>query len=241
MDRADPSSAEGDAQPRTRFVFGPVAREYDCWYRTSAGRAHDRVQKADVDTLLPRPRPGAELLDVGCGTGHWTRFFAGLGYQVHGVDLSGEMIAVAEAHDAPICTFAVADAAYLPFPDARFDVVAAMAVLEFVPDAAAVIREMARCTRGGGSILIGTLNRLSELNRRRLAGGKEPYVSAKLLAPDELKGLLSAYGEVRMRASSLPAADTDSRSGASAVDHDTRRAPSRPLLNGPFLVAEVQR
>jgi len=44
-----------------------------------------------------------------------------------------------------------------------------------------------------------------------------------------------------MRASSLPAADKDSRSGASVVDHDTRRAPSRPLLNGPFLVAEVQR
>lgn len=204
---------------KTRFDFGPLARTYDSWYETDAGRAHDRVQKADVEELLPRPRSGAELLDVGCGTGHWSRFFAGLGYRVHGVDLSDEMISVAMIDPVPGGSFTVADAARLPFPDARFDIVAAMGVLEFVPDAGAVVREMARCTRSGGSLLIGTLNRLSDLNRRRLAAGTEPYASAELLAPHELKDLLCPYGTVRMRASS----------------------PQRRRLQGPFLVADVHR
>lgn len=236
MERSQHAS-EGRA--KTRFDFNPVAREYDRWYETDAGRAHDRVQKADVEALLPTPGDGAELLDVGCGTGHWSRFFAQLGYHVHGVDLSPDMVAVAEAEPAARCRFAVADAAHLPFPDARFDVAAAMAALEFVPDTPAVVREMARCTRPGGSLLIGTLNRLADLNRRRLAAGQEPYVSARLLTPDELEELLAPYGSVRMRASSPREGEAD-RHSRTRNDHRAPGAGRLRELDGPFIVAEVR-
>ncbi len=241
MDPEQDSPGAQDARPKTRFDFGPLALDYERWYETEAGRLHDRAQKADVKVLLPRPRAGARLLDVGCGTGHWSRFFAALGYEVHGVDLSAAMITVAESRHTPGCSFAVADAARLPFPDARFDVVAAMAVLEFVPGQEAAVREMARCTRPGGTLLIGTLNRLAELNRRRLAAGEQPYASARLLAPDELEGLLSPYGAVRMRASSPEEADPGSRETTGAASGPGRRPGAQAALTGPFLVAEVQR
>jgi len=217
------------------FDFGPLAQGYERWYATPAGRAHDRVQKADVQRLLRPAAVGETLLDVGCGTGHWSSFFAEMGYRVTGIDVAPEMVEVAQS-TVPDWTFQVADAHDLPFEDGTFDVVAAMATLEFLPDPAAAVREMARCARRGGHLLIGTLNRLAPLNQHRLSKGKPPYSSAHLFSPEELRNLLAPWGRVRMVASASPG-------------HAHRLRPKRIVgritglrsrLNGPFLVAEVR-
>lgn len=189
-----------DHRDRSLFDFAPLAGQYDQWYATPAGRAHDRAQKRDVRRLLPRASAGQALLDIGCGTGHWSAFFAEMGYRVTGVDIAETMIEVARSA-VPQCTFQVADACRLPFDDGTFDVAAAMATLAFVPDAAAAVGEMARCTTTGGRLLVGALNRLAPLNQHRLARRKEPYASGQLLSPAEVKCLLSPYGRVRMIAS----------------------------------------
>ena len=221
---------------RSLFDFGPLAREYDRWYETPAGQAHDRVQREDVRRLLRPGRAGERLLDVGCGTGHWNSFFAGMGYQVTGIDIAPEMIEVARTA-VPECSFQVGDACELPFDDASFDVATSMATLEFIPDPATAVREMVRCVKAGGSLLIGTLNRLAPLNRHRLAKDKQPYASAHLLSPDELHSLLAPRGRIRM-AASFPR----QRKGRSLLP--TRIASRLPVLRGrlpgPFIVAEVR-
>jgi len=222
--------------PNSLFDFGPEAVTYERWYDTPTGRAHDRVQKQDVRTMLRPAKAREQLLDVGCGTGHWSRFFRSLGYQVNGVDVSPEMIAVARAA-LPGCAFEVGDARALPFKDESFAVVASMATLEFIPDAAAAVREMARCAKPGGAVLIGTLNRSATLNQQRLSSGQQPYASANLLAPDELEELLRPYGSVRMVASPVE------RSGARLVLARALRRYARkpqPALSGPFIVAEAR-
>jgi ubiquinone/menaquinone biosynthesis C-methylase UbiE len=222
---------------RRRFNFGTLAQEYERWYETPAGQTHDLVQREDVRRLLRVGQAGERLLDVGCGTGHWSSFFAGMGYQVTGIDIELEMIEVARA-DLPTGSFQVADACELPFADASFDVVASMATLEFVPAPATAVREMARCAKSGGSRIVGTLNRLALLNRQRLSAGKEPYISAHLFSPNEVRSLLAPWGEVHMVASSP----------------GERKTPRLLLgrlagqlltflgwLRGPFIVAEVRR
>lgn len=218
------------------FAFGPLAAEYDRWYDTPAGRAHDRVQKADVRQFLDPVSDGETLLDVGCGTGHWSAFFAKLGYKVTGVDVDPAMIEVARSK-VPDCTLQVVDAHNLPFDDGAFDVVTAMAALEFLPDQSAAIGEMVRCCRKGGRILIGTLNRLAMLNKRRLSQAKPPYSSAHLLSPDELWSLLAPLGRVRMVASSPSQDDTRPTQPGHVVERITGRQSE---LGGPFIVAEVR-
>lgn len=183
----------------SRFDFGTMAEGYDRWYETPGGSIHDGRQKSIVRRVLPPSAVGAALLDVGCGTGHWSRFFSSLGYRVFGVDLSPEMAHQARCNDQTHGPVAVADAGVLPFRSGTFDVVAAVAVIEFVIHLDAVISELVRCVRSNGAILVGTLNRLARLNRDRVTAGKEPYCSACLLSPPELEDLLAPIGTVEMQ------------------------------------------
>jgi SAM-dependent methyltransferase len=75
-------------------VFGAYSRYYNLFYRDKdyAGEA------AYVHDLIQAHRPGAKsVLDLGCGTGRHDVALAQRGYEVTGVDLSEEMLAVANA------------------------------------------------------------------------------------------------------------------------------------------------
>jgi len=160
----------------------------------------------------------------------------GMGYQVTGIDIEQEMIEVARVA-VPTVSFQVADASELPFADASFDVVASMAMLEFIPDPVTAVREMFRCAKPGGSLLIGTLNRLAPLNQHRVVKGKQPYASAHLSSPDELRSLLALWGRVRTVASS-----PGLRKGRPLLPKRIagRISALRRKLDGPFMVAEVR-
>jgi ubiquinone/menaquinone biosynthesis C-methylase UbiE len=115
--------------------------------------ANFRLLRAEVLAMLGDLR-GARVLDVGCGTGHFSQPLAAANAVV-GVDLSVEMLAFARAKGlAPIRATAEA----LPFGDKRFDVVLAASVIQLIPDGAAFVREMMRVVRPGGRVIICTIN-----------------------------------------------------------------------------------
>jgi ubiquinone/menaquinone biosynthesis C-methylase UbiE len=156
---------------------------------------------------------------VGCGTGHWSRFFAELGYAVFGLDISPAMIEKAGLYDRPKCCFIVADAVCLPFADHSFEVVTSMAAVEFIADSSAAIAEMVRCTRPNGRVIIGALNKDAPLNRDRLAQGREPYLSAHLFSPQELRLLLDRFGRAQVSVSQEAPIETGPAVGAFMVAH----------------------
>ncbi|MBN1377918.1 MAG: class I SAM-dependent methyltransferase [Gammaproteobacteria bacterium] len=219
------------SRPRSAFDFGPLAEDYENWYSTADGQENDRIQQHDVLELINRASPGDRLLDVGCGTGHWSGFFRSLGYKVHGIDISEKMIRVAKKN-VPECTFEIANACNLPYEDASFEIVASMAMLEFTMAPIIALREMARCIKPGGNLLIGTLNRLAPLNQGRISRGDEPYASGHLFSPHELHKLLSMWGQTRMLAS-LPTTMQSNQSQSVTYQQET--------LDGPFMVAVMQR
>lgn len=187
-----------------KFDFDGMANSYDAWYETALGRMYDALEKKAVGKALAGFTNGKRLLEVGCGTGHWSTFFATQGFAVTGVDISREMITVARGKDIANASFEVADAHALPFEDGAFDVTAAVTTLEFVRDAEAVLGEMARCTRcPGGVMLVGALNVLAGINRRRKAAARPPYKDARLFSPRRLKALLAPYGRTRVTATTF--------------------------------------
>jgi SAM-dependent methyltransferase len=103
-----------------RRVFSRSARIYDAIY--SAIRDYPR-EAAELDRLIQDQRPGARtLLDVACGTGAHLAHLTG--YEVEGLDLDPEMLAVARER-LPDVAFHQADMADFDLGK-RFDAVVCM-------------------------------------------------------------------------------------------------------------------
>jgi len=192
------TNLEGVDKP-LRFDFDATADTYDQWYETAEGAMYDRLEKKAVSRYLRQDAQGRKLLEVGCGTGHWSRFFSECGFAVTGVDVSERMIKIAQSKNIASASFQIADGLHLPFADNSFDVAAAITTLEFAGNAELVLREMVRCSRKpSGQLLIGVLNALARLNRNRQQNPDSLYAEARLFSPDQLKKLLSKYGKTKV-------------------------------------------
>lgn len=181
------------------FNFDNVADRYDRWYNTPRGAIYDRFEKKAVDKLLKNHNEDKKLLEVGCGTGHWSEFFSEKGYKITGIDISERMVTIAKNKNIARSSFRVMDGHSMSFADNSFDIAAAITTLEFAADPNAMIAEMARCVRKpGGKLFFGVLNALSEYNRKRKNEAGSPYASANLFSPGKLKRILEPLGQLQM-------------------------------------------
>jgi ubiquinone/menaquinone biosynthesis C-methylase UbiE len=121
---------------------------------------------------------GSRVLDLGCAFGFGTRLLVGK-YDAYGHDLSDAYIERARASVSQ-ATFTQGAADQVPYPDAYFDAVLLLDVLEHVPDEHAVVDEIARVLHPGGTLIVSVPNRgalaaLDSLNLyRRLLGPQAP-------------------------------------------------------------------
>jgi len=95
---------------------------------------------------------------VGCGTGRalpGLRDAVGDTGVVIGLDLTPQMLAGARAQDrARFAGLVLADARRLPLGDTSVDAIFAAGLVMHLPDVAAGLRELARITRPGGSLVL---------------------------------------------------------------------------------------
>jgi len=164
------------------------ADQYDAWYGTDRGRWIGEIELRLILELL-EPEPGARILDVGCGTGYFTRRFSAEGFAVTGLDPDPKMIAYARAHGGRE-NYVLGDGRKLPFAHGEFDYCVSITALCFIADESAALREMARvCQRG---IALGLLNRRSLLYMQKgRQGGRGAYRGARWHTPSQARALLA--------------------------------------------------
>lgn len=166
------------------------AETYDQWYETLRGRW---IGQRELALLLEELqfRPGESILDVGCGTGYFTRALASAtGAQVGGVDINPEWVAYARRRNASNVSYEVADARALPYETASFDLVVSITTLCFIEEERAAVREMLRVARR--RIAIGLLNRRSLLwYQKGRHGGSGGYLGARWHTTNEAAGLFA--------------------------------------------------
>ena len=168
-----------------------VATRYEAWY-LGPGVSADRLEKTVLEELLP---DGRTLLEVGCGTGHFTRWFEERGLSTVGLDASAAMLAEARLEGSKLLVRA--DAGALPFPAGSFDIVALITALEFVPDPERALAEAVRVARRG--LVVGTLNRFGLYGVRRRLEASPLWRRARWLGPHDVRKLLRRAAGSRAR------------------------------------------
>jgi SAM-dependent methyltransferase len=129
-----------------------------------------------TDYLKPA-RPGARVLDVGCGAGQVVGRLTQAGFEAYGVDVSEPSIERARRF-SPRCQFY--DGQHLPFPDRHFSSVGALNVLEHVEQPEQFIPELVRVTEPQGRVI------LSSPNFFRVLGWRDYH--------PRMRGLLNKWG-----------------------------------------------
>lgn len=108
---------------------------------------------------------GKDVLEVGCGIGTDGFEFARHGARYTGVDLTPNSVQLARERFALFNidgTFQIANAEErLPFPDNSFDHIYSFGVIHHSPNTDAIVKEMYRVLRPGGSITVMVYNRSS--------------------------------------------------------------------------------
>jgi SAM-dependent methyltransferase len=150
------------------------------------------VQFADI-------RDGQTALDVGSGTGALALAAAQVApsAQITGVDPSASYVSYAQGR-APTerVRFAVGDAQALQMPDATFDRVVSLFVLNFIPDRAKALREMIRVTRPDGVIAAAVWDYGDGMQMLRVFWDEAVALDPAVAARDERNMPLCRRGEL---------------------------------------------
>jgi SAM-dependent methyltransferase len=134
--------------------YRDIAKFYDDLYESRPNAWKELVGRNDdfigfVSSLVHRANP-VRYLDLGCGQG----FLLGAvsAPEKFGIDISRRAVEQARLHaNAKLCQGIVEE---LPFPDASFDVVTGIGVMEHFLDTPAAMAEISRVLRKGGNYIV---------------------------------------------------------------------------------------
>jgi ubiquinone/menaquinone biosynthesis C-methylase UbiE len=110
-----------------------------------------------IQKVIGIPKTGIAL-EVGCGRGSISSYFAEAGYKVTLLDSSPDVIKAASSifktnRHSNRADYVVGNALDLPFPDASFNVVISMGLLEHFQDVRKVLSEQVRILKPGGTFI----------------------------------------------------------------------------------------
>ncbi len=177
--------------------FEKYSDAYDQWFEV-----HHDLYEAELRTVrLLMPPAGVESMEVGVGSG---KFAAPLGIRF-GVEPSEKMAVRARERGIAVCRGVAED---LPFRNDRFDLALMVTTICFVDDASRSLKEGFRVLRPGGRMIVGFVDKESELGRRYEAGREKSrfYREAVFFsAGDVLKLLVDAgFGPVTVMQTLIP-------------------------------------
>lgn len=162
---------------------------YEQWYEGRYKRA-EVWQKKVMEQLVANDKRVETLLEFGCGTGRFTRWWKDIGIKATGGDISPLMLSQAvHLFDGDLV---MADSHHMPFKNHTFDALAFITTFEYYKDPVKVIREAARVAKYG--IAMGMMNRNStKVVRRRVQElfGQNPfYLTATFYTPKTLSAII---------------------------------------------------
>ncbi len=159
------AAAPGADSPAIRYHDGLA----EGWTERYASGGFRRRAEFFSSEILPKLEIAGDWIDVGCGSGVFTRLLAGAGADAIGIDGSSAMISAARGVSVQGRTprYEVRNVEDLSEQGA-FDGALLLSVLEYLDDPAQGLVALGRLLRPGGTMILSAPNRLSGV--RRLQG-----------------------------------------------------------------------
>ena len=133
-------------------------------FTTAEDSFSENIEQPAIESLAGN-LTGKRVLDMGCGSGAYSLWFAGRGADVTGIDLSPVMVSLAEekarAAGLNIRLRAADLSERLPFEDGEFDLVFTATVLHYVEDLSGAMKEAARVMDKDGALIASVLHPMS--------------------------------------------------------------------------------
>lgn len=175
---------------RVAESFSRAASSYD------QAAAFQRQVGSNLLARLPDLFSPRAIVDLGCGTGYFTRELSQRYQQsVIGLDLAEGMLQYARTQSAHTGAWAVADAETLPFKPGSQDLIFSSLALQWCPDLGRALSEAAQALRPGGILALSTLvdGTLTELQQAWQAVDGFVHVN-RFMPLAELQSLLAGSG-----------------------------------------------
>lgn len=130
-------------------TYNKIAQKYTDTY------FNDVLEIPRVDKFISSLLTDANVLDIGCGPGNWTKYLMDKGFDVEGIDLSTEMIRIAK-EKVPQGKFKLMDMRKLDYPDETFDGIMSFYSLIHIPSEQiiSVLRELFRVLKSSGVLML---------------------------------------------------------------------------------------
>jgi ubiquinone/menaquinone biosynthesis C-methylase UbiE len=198
---------------RDEHYWSKVASAYDDRSNYVVGRRlRERVREE-----LARVAPKGETLELGCGTGFFTRALATQATRLTATDLSEEMLEVARAQLSPLAnlSFLRVDCCKTLLPDSAYDGILIANVLNALREPELAVRESARMLRPGGKLLVINYTYFGLNPWRKLAyvfrflrSYGIPDHATRAFTPDGLRKLVEDEGRFRVEAVQILSEET---------------------------------
>jgi ubiquinone/menaquinone biosynthesis C-methylase UbiE len=210
--------------------FAELAASYEDWFDTPLGSFVDDKETQALVRALPGRAINA-VVDVGAGTGHFSRLLARLGYDVIAVEPSRAMRETGHALSAGwTVKYVDGRAEELQYPEASFEGALFFTSLEFTENPAQALKEAMRVVRPGGWVIAAVINRRSAWGRlyRELGErGAAPWAAANLLCAEDVELLMRRASDQREQALYLP---PEAAEPFDEADEQARQAGGEPAI-----------
>jgi len=179
----------------------PIRKIIDDRQTTPEALLHDRHYMA-YTVALERVPPGCKMLEIGHGPGYGLDLLASK-VDIIGLDIVPSIVEFARK-EYPNRRFELYDGARIPFDDEHFDAACMFQVIEHVPDDVAMLKEVLRVLRDGGTLILTTPNQVL-----RVPYGERPWNEEHVREyyPEELAEVMANAGFAKVEILGIDASD----------------------------------